>query len=367
MKVSDDRIEIRSGGGCVSLLGLPFLLAGCGVIVATVSGAFDGPPAVGIIFGCVFALVGTLIVFGRAGFEIDAKSRTYRKWYRLLMLTKETTGTLDGFGRVAIDREVRHSKNSTYTVYPIRLVGQEGKLDIEESRDADKARSDAEAIAKTLAMPLADRTGSEEVVRDAEHLDESLRERRRRTGEAPSELPEPPEGMKTQFHTEGKEMIMEIPPAGFTPGALLCLLPAVIVPTFVVLFFLRPMLRDFEKMPKPFLFIFVGFLGVFFILLPICVGVGMFLRVMRTRYTVSVSPKRLHVLTQGVFLSRSSQIPADDLEELHVAKLHGRQNSPMAKADIVARSDQTTIKFGGHLSAPEKEWIKAVMEQVLTA
>ena len=367
MKIEDDRIEIRKGGGCLAVFGLPFLLAGCSVLVAAVSGKIEGLPVIGgVLFGLVFAAVGALFVFGRGGLEIDARSGTYRKWYSLLMLTKETTGTLDAFDKVVIDQEVRHSKNSTYTVYPIRLVGQDAKVDIDQPLDEDIARTQGEKIAKALKLPLADRTGPEEVVRDADHLDESLREHRRRTGEPPSELPSPPSQIKTTIRAEGKEMVLEIPPSGLTPGTLVYLLPPAIFVTFVSLFFLGPFLHDFEKMPKPFFFVFAGFVGVFFVLLPICMGAGMFLRATRTRHTVRVSPRRLRVTTHGVVRMRHTDIPADELEELRITSTQGR-NIATSKEEIVARSDRATVKFGGHLSPQEKQWIKAVLGYVLTA
>ena len=37
-----------------------------------------------------------------------------------------------------------------------------------------------------------------------------------------------------------------------------------------------------------------------------------------------------------------------------------------AKAQIVARSDRTTIQFGCHLPPEEKNWIKTVLEHILT-
>ena len=141
----------------------------------------------------IFVVAGGLLVFGRMGLEIDANSRTYRQWYGLLTLTKETTGSLDEFDEITIDREVRTRSSKrgsrTYTVYPIRLTGAPKKLDIEASQDQSAARKEAEQVAKALGLPLADRTGSKKIVRDADHLDESLRQRRRRTGKGPGDIP----------------------------------------------------------------------------------------------------------------------------------------------------------------------------------
>ena len=97
-----------------------------------------------------------------------------------------------------------------------------------------------------------------------------------------------------------------------------------------------------------------------------CLGVGMFLRSIRTCYTVRISPDRLHLTTRGILFSSIAQIPAHELEELQIAEAEGRDD-PTGKSKIVARSDRTTAEFGGHLPPKEKVWIKAVVEHVLTA
>ena len=197
MNGDPNRLSIKRGGGCLILFGLPFLSAGIAVIVAALSGAMgseDGSaaPLVFVIpFGLVFASVGAGIMFGRAGIEIDLTARTITTWWGLMVPFKSRTLPLERAKIVSINREVRRSKNSTYTVYPVRIEGFEKAIDIEEPRNYADARRRAEEIAKFMNLGVEDSTSGKKVVREAGTLDESLRERAERTGED-LKMPEAP-------------------------------------------------------------------------------------------------------------------------------------------------------------------------------
>ena len=66
-------LEIRSGGGCISIFGLPFLLAGLFVMQIPLGIIpMKGPPGelpsiFVVLFGSMFAAVGACLVFGRSG------------------------------------------------------------------------------------------------------------------------------------------------------------------------------------------------------------------------------------------------------------------------------------------------------------
>jgi hypothetical protein len=349
MKIEEGRVESRWGGGWESLFGVPILVAAYFVVAyfVQIGGFFI---ILALFFGIMLVALGGKILLGRAGWEIDANSRTYRRWSGLLPLTKETTGSLDEFDKVAVDREVRtwrsRGRRVTCTVYPIRLVGRMKRLDIEEFRYRAEARGEATQMAKALGLPLADRTGSEEIVCEAAHLDESLRQRRRRTGEGPGDIPEKFRGMKTELRREGDQMVLEIPPEGLISNALGCFLVALLCSAAWCLLFY---------------FDYVCVLA----LLPLGLGVGVLVRAIRRRYTVRVSPDRLHVTTRGVFFCRTTEIPADELVELRITTAEDDQDA-WCETQIVARSGRTAAKFGAHLSPEEKQWIKTVLEHVLT-
>jgi hypothetical protein len=370
--VADGRVEVR-GGGCLPVMGILFLLLGAAPIVAfLVFGEFSlGGLLIFGFNGLFFIAVGAWLTFGRYAIDIDGHSRTYRKRFGMLV-AKETAGSLDGFCTVTVSRRERQRPrdrggSTTYTDYPIRLEGSTETLDIAAPDVLENARRDAEQVAKALGFPLADRTGPAEFLREAGHLDESLRERRRRTGAGPGELPPPPEGLKTHCRVEGQEVVLEIPPAGFAPAALRLLTPAIAGPAVVLFLICQPRLRRVVEGPDMVLFAYAAgfFVFVVGIFIPIYIGVHLFLRAIAEHYTVRVSAVRLQVTTRGLFLSRVAEIPAHELEKLHITA--PQDNAPSwEKAEIVARSDRTTIAFGRHLPPEEKTWIKAVLEHVLT-
>jgi len=130
------------------------------------------------------------------------------------------------------------------------------------------------------------------------------------------------------------------------------------------MFFVRPLLAELKKSPDVLTYIFIGFLSLFFILLPLLVSVQSFLRALRASSTLRISRDRLQLRTRGAILSNACEIPADELEELDVREADDSESSG-AKNEIVARSDRTTARFGRHLCREEKEWIKAVIEHLL--
>ena len=80
-------IDQQTGGGCAYLIGLPFFLAGLGVIVITFipPETRGGDPIslyFGIPFGSLFALIGRAILFGRMNLTIDRNTGLIRKQWK---------------------------------------------------------------------------------------------------------------------------------------------------------------------------------------------------------------------------------------------------------------------------------------------
>jgi hypothetical protein len=189
------------------------------------------------------------------------------KWYGLLipMLRREhMIGLCD---RLAVTREERTSDDSTQIVYPVRIEGvaQEKAVCIEEPVDYQQARATAESLARFLRLPLVDRSSGKDVVRESDRLDESLRERARRTGE---EIPEvaPPPQIRSALREESGTLHIRIPPTGVTVAHRLELIGVLVfigVAVFVMRSFTAVTAHD------PISYIFVGLICVGFVLLPL--------------------------------------------------------------------------------------------------
>ena len=170
-----DELNLKRGGGCfLAVFGTPFFLAGLGVIVLGLSGAMksdDGsqaPLLMLIPFGLLFASVGGALMFGRAGVRLNRREKSVKRWWGTVFFPLwSKTYPFDHFNVVTIVKEERRGKNSTYTVYPVRLSGEGEKIKVSEPGDYERARAMAEKTAKFLDLGIRDAGRGETVIREA--------------------------------------------------------------------------------------------------------------------------------------------------------------------------------------------------------
>lgn len=373
-----DRMVFRSGGGCIAFFGLPFLIVGVAVMTSPLWGPMKDsktgeavPLLLVVPFGAVFATVGAALVLGRAGKTFDRRSGTVTTWWGLLVPFKTTTRPLAEFASVSISKEIRRSKNSTYTVYPVRLASEKGKdVNIEEPRDMGKARQAAEEVAKFLDLRLVDSSMGQAVVREADELDESLRERAQRTGERP-DMPEPPPDCRSTHSVVGDTLVFDLPPSGFRVGHYVMMGVGLIFPLFAIGGFLALVFAQ-KGPPGPMMWVMGLFIGVFFVAVPLLVTWGAAFSSAKARTKIEVSPRLLQVSVTGLVRTKTTAIPTDELEELELIR-PGKSDARNLQAAfggasevILARSDQASVSFGVGLSKNELEWMKAVIQSVVT-
>ncbi len=379
-----EAIKFKQGGGCVALFGVPFFLAGLFVMLSPLlpkdiqpTDKDTGKPMpihFALPFGGVFAATGAAFIFGRGGKTLNRRTNEMTTWWGLLVPFKSTTYQLSDFERVTVSRERRKSKNSHYTVFPVRIDGSKpGAVKIDEPKSEPQALELAEELAKFLEIPLIDRTMGEAVRREADQLDESLRDKSVRTGEH-VEVGEPPPDLKAQYSFEGKSIIFDFPPTGLKLQHLIFLLPMLIFVSVALFVFLIPILGD-EKMPFEMKCFFCGFLGLFFILLPLAGSLTVILQGIKTTSQVVVSPHEIQLTRKGLFRSKTETIPSDELEELRIVKPQHAVASNRKRSLtmilggelIIARSDKTRIVFGQGLPRDQLEWVKSIVHKVLVS
>ncbi len=367
-----DLLEHKIGGGCASLFGLPFFLAGIGVIVLTfvpreIRGGDEIPIFFGIPFGGIFAFVGSMFLFGRAGVVIDKSSGSVTKWWGLLVPMKSTTYKISQFEKVALSKEIRRSKNSSYTVYPVKLVGSADEVDISAERDFNKGRSDAEKLAKFLNLPIHDSSEGSERIRETEELDQTVKERFE-SGAISNEVPETPANLKSKIEYDGATLRVDSPPIGFHPVFLIPIVIVAFFEIFVLVGFVLPILRNMDNGSGAW--IPLAFASVFCIF-PILFLVGTILPRMLSKESITVDRHQLSV-TKSWLLRKTQTIPTDQLEELHIGKSQPGQKNNVAqfllkKLPIIARSDDQTITFASGLPVEEKEYILALSKAVIVS
>ena len=128
--IAGDRLQIREGGGCMSVFGLPFFAAGVFVALMIVGvipvGNADQLAALEwallIVMAVAFTAVGGALVFGRSWTTIDRAQREVTKQWGLIVPLKERAVSLDGYSAIRLD--FVQGDSDTANRFPIALKAQ---------------------------------------------------------------------------------------------------------------------------------------------------------------------------------------------------------------------------------------------------
>lgn len=366
--IHNNRLEIKIGLPRIFLLaGLPFFCYGIFGIISIISTIVKGPSAISAtalmfkilpaILICLFCVItGSGIMFGHRGRIIDGDNRQVTSWWGfragwLLVPFKKSVYSFDDFQSVTVCKEVHtgtSGSSGSPTCYPVRIESAGDSVTVEEPRDYHKSRQLAEEVAKLMGLPMQDSTSGEVVVREAEQLDESLRDQFQRTGER-LDVPVQPDGCRVSYRLEGDALVLDLPPPGMGP-ALFWGVSLIVVIVVVV--------WDFFSSPPP-----MNYLAVCFILIPLGIVLILIYSGAKGKDRITVSRRSLIVeVGKNLLLSpsrmlggKTSEIPSDELEELAM------QNDQ----HIMARSDRVTLTFGSGLSKDELAWMYELLKYVL--
>lgn len=316
-----DALTFQSGGGCMMLFGLPFLSMGLVAVTAGVLGVMAGETAavVEIVVGVVFCLVGGGFVFGRAVSTFDPASGQWRTWVGALGIGKARQGSLEDLSEVVVTREVRRSKNSSYTVFPVKVYGKANlRLDIEAPREFEKARAVAERISKGLRLPLADHTGPQRQVTQPENLDDNLKRKLRDGRIRLEDIPEP--APKKSVYTVDGTTVRFVIPAGGWPEIVGGIAAMLLVPGMVWFGFLQDVVTD-EGFSGSWNTAVVAIVAALFVVLPVLGGLGVIMHALTARHIVEVSPEGIRLERQFWLLATTKTMPADEIEDVTVRML----------------------------------------------
>lgn len=378
-------IEIRKGGGCIMLFGLPFMLAGLAVIggaLGVLGPKADGFPTVfGVLFGLVFVVVGGTVAFWRGGISLDRHGNV-SSWWGILVPWQKVEAKISEFDAVRVSKEVRRSNNSTYTVYPVCLFSDAAKdIKFKEPTKYEEARQLSERLAKFTGLKLIDASTGSEVVREADKLDTPLRDQLRQEG--PVELPEAPSNLRSTIRSKGRDIMIELPPSSGALLAKLMLIPFLIIPVIMGAVFFSMFSHSGNGSR------FASFL---FVLFPVILVVPMIFLWRRKSAAFSmpqrliVSPEqgvRLECVAKNGSITVRGSIPVRELEEIvvpeeDITSLAGSRGgsaqvpefvkglaAAMGKTGMVLRSDNASLVFGGTLDREELLYLERVIEHTL--
>lgn len=354
----------RVGRSNWMLFGLGFL--GVGLLIAILLLTMRSWP---IDIGEFAILVGVPVFFAaiftsvRSGVILDRQRCTIKTWWGLFVpMIYRTEYSFSRPHDVTLSYEVRHGvKNSTYAVYPVRLEGPGANaITIHEPGDHDKARNLAEEIAKFLHFGIRDRSSAEEVVREAGALDQSLRERMRRTGRS-MPLPAQPPGGRVILSYGGIRLptTIEIPPMPIGDCARWFLMAMLFAGIIAIALELFARLRWNVAIGVPALF---TLLPALVILPPI------FIRAAILRERLVVSPDEIVITRRDVFGTKTTRLAGAEVEEVALIQSGYLRAYGSGKNRVVIRSNRGSIELGEALSKPEEvRWLKDVLVYALTA
>jgi len=379
---SEDRFELKTGGGALILFGLPFFLAGLGIMTISIfpdllGEGNEGPPLFfGLPFGGVFATVGACMIFGRSTIVIDKIRGTFTRQRSLIIPFKKTEYEISAFSHVQITKEIRRSDKSTYTVYPVYLQGRGVEEKIRENRDYQLSRQLSEQLSKILDNDVVDESSGAEVIRKAGTMDQSVRDQILESGEEVI-LPEAPQGMKSESYMEGNSLVVEIPPAGFSPALLIGLVPLLFMIPFFGVFVsgFGPGEASGEGVGR----IIFMIVPLIFFLIPLTIVFKIFVVPLFRKSKLELDKYELRYTTMGA-MRKVVVLKSEEIEELFI---EGGDNSAYERdlntpkfarnlartigqaGGITARTDEKTLKIGAHLSLNEQQYLLTAMKQVL--
>lgn len=388
-------LEINRGGGCLSIFGLPFLLAGLFVMqlplgIIPVKGSPGTLPSIFVIlFGAVFAAVGAVLVFGRSGIILDRSRGHIIQWYGLLVPMKRTEYLLDSIRQVEMN--FSSGDGDSPATWPVKLSGESiaKPISVLQPTNFTEARQMAEELARFLRKPLVDSSTGETITRDYEHLDESYRDRLRRTGEAVSVLPPEPPNMRSKVERTGDGFIIHIPLNTKRVLHYIPVLASLIFAGIVLLFFMRV----------------INYVPLIFIVLFVIAGPALsaLLRVHRLnnafeKITVTKAFLRVEALKEGK--SNTTEIPVSELEDFVAPSMRGVMNTiempgikkvslgetgtprmpdgrpiprfllslikMVSSKGIIARSDNSLVEFAKGLDEAEVAYLFALIRKTIT-
>jgi hypothetical protein len=363
-RIRGERYEIRHGGGCLVLFGFPFFAAGLAVALSPVWASEPQDQAwVAIPFGLLFSAVGAGLMFWRGGMTIDRHGGNIRTWWGFLVPWQQKEFRMEDAQAVTLSSEVRRSKNSSYTVYPVRLHGEKLQVDVESPRDYPEARRHAEQLATFLHLPVRDSSTGTLVEREAGRLNENLRQRAQRKG-APRQVPPPPTGCRILSRIRGGTAEFAIPARGYRPALFLLFVPVLLFSGFAYFFVLRHFLGGDGPLADRWPFVLFA---AAFLILPLVAMAGVIMRQATVEERVVVSPQSLRVEKRTRFSNQTTEIPAAELEDLDLGNAQPGEGATFsARRGICARSDQASVVFGTALSPDELHWLRDVIEYVVT-
>ena len=365
-EVGPGRLEIREGGGCLTLFGLPFLATGIFMLLASVGVVTmrsDGEPvtqAAMVLLGLLFTLVGGVLTFGRAVTVIDIGQHVITKQWRILVPVRTWSYQLGDYTTVTL--AFVRGDSDTADKYPIGLRGNTvAPLPLCSPTQYAEARQCAAAVARHLSLDIEDTSTDHPARVTASEVDAALQDRFRSTSPAAAPVSRPPV-MMSDVSDDGGIVRIAIPMPPLHPLAAI----GGLFPAAVAIGMLGWL--GFLSTPRPLAlieWIFVALLLAGFGVLPTASVVGRWLRSRVGRTIVTISTQELRVQERGIFRTRTvTSLSASEILDVD----YSTKESMMTSARRSAEAETATMRkipSSAATAGPSTEWVFAVLGRFL--
>ncbi|HOH46366.1 MAG TPA: hypothetical protein PLX59_00880 [Candidatus Cloacimonadota bacterium] len=311
-QTAPDRLEIKKGGGCLILFGLPFFLAGIFMLsIATglmpVSNANEVPwIAMVIIFfmGLIFSGVGAALVWGRSWTVIDRRQRRIFEAKGLLKPMRNQIYELDNYHKLIIKHDPGDS--DTAETFSLCLGSDQGIADLSlfSTSFYGDARDQAKLLMDFLHLPLYDRSTDHEELFQAR---ETEPKNTKPASAPPNYVPE----LNCRVGESGDEFRVAFQGGPVRASRIVAMLLPIIIFCFFGYNFL-PILFS-PGTPPAVSFFFGGFFLLLLVLGPVLGFLRHLLMVKRDTLILTIRPGSLELQQRGLISRKTKRYSAEEI------------------------------------------------------
>lgn len=368
-KVAPDQLQLKEGGGCLSIFGLPFFFAGIfttliGLGIIPVENESDFPywsRLIIIAMGLIFTCVGGVLVFGRRWITIDSSRGVILKYWGLIVPMKQTELNLHMYDTVLIKFKAGDSDSADIYIVALRAKDGNKDLDMYSSAQYGNSHEQAVLVAEFLRFPVIDNSTDHASVIDSHLTDGSYRSRNYE-GQEEFTAAARPHVMQTQVQETANEIQIVIPDKTFKAAKVIrYILPAImlifIVPQFVS-FFRETNTPDYVE------YVFLGAAILFLGIIPLVSLIISILRSRRSKTVVTANTEGIRIDYSGIARTKTKHILKADILGIDYStakSIMGSMQRSVANRDPQNRSaDYSSMGYTGHVP----RWINVMRKFV---
>lgn len=316
-QITPDQLHSKQGGGCLSIFGLPFFAAGIFMILIAIGiipleNQNDLPDWGWIIMtlmGIIFTSVGVTLALGRTWVTLDVTRQVIQKYWGLLVPMRGEEISLIEF--TAVEIHLRSGDSKTSDQFPVTLKGRAGKdIQLFSSIEYGKSYDQATVIAKFIHLPLEDHSTDHSITIATDQIGEKPKELFDSTVRLSDDIPKPI-SMQSQIEEilDGKRITIPL----FMPKSLRMI--EIIIPLIFLIIIIPNLIPFFRRTNTPDGVgdIFIAFIIIFFILVPVIRMILAFRRSRKSGTVVTVSSSQILIVEKRGRGYRTNIIAAGDI------------------------------------------------------